>query len=305
MHTQGQSKRISSRRTGAHGAAAVGVLCLVWLAPPVAAQTTTPTTDPAAQTTTTTMPDPTTTTAVLPDPLHGYCATGCFDNGINSPSTSNPPVDFGFTVNPGPQTGDFVIDVLVPNDENTPAAGPFTINGTSSGAATQVSTTAFASDAFGLGNNPTLSQYLNAVNAVTPLPDTAGSPPFPSQPDTNLMNYLQATQGVDPTATGFFVYQADLGSTMLQDPSTPNVSPLLTISPGLPLGSFITAFLNEGTAGSPSWVSTSNSGAIFLPTPRIVEPSALILLGTALAALGGFGWYRRKSVVRPRPRMRG
>jgi hypothetical protein len=37
------------------------------------------------------------------DRRHGYCAGAgqCIDNGTNSPTTSNPPVSFGFTVSPG------------------------------------------------------------------------------------------------------------------------------------------------------------------------------------------------------------
>ena len=33
------------------------------------------------------------------DTLHGYCAGvgQCIDNGTNSPTTNNPPVNFGFT----------------------------------------------------------------------------------------------------------------------------------------------------------------------------------------------------------------
>ena len=73
-------------------------------------------------------------TVVLDDPLHGYCAGAgqCIDNGINSPTTSNP-VNFGFTVSPGPASGDFVVDVLVPNNVALPSS--FAITGTLSGTA--------------------------------------------------------------------------------------------------------------------------------------------------------------------------
>ena len=44
------------------------------------------------------------------DPLHGYCsgAGQCIDNGTNTPTTHNPPTDFGFTISPGPNTGDLL-----------------------------------------------------------------------------------------------------------------------------------------------------------------------------------------------------
>src|SRR6516162_9084130 len=59
--------------------------------------------------------------AVADVKLHGYCAGGgagqCVDNGTNSPTSINPLSNFGFTISPGPQTGDLTIDVLVPNNE--------------------------------------------------------------------------------------------------------------------------------------------------------------------------------------------
>ena len=84
----------------------------------------------------------------------------------------------------------------------------------------------------------------------------------------------------------------DLGSTTLQGASSPNLSPLENISPALPLASYIVGFLNEGTANSPNWIATANSGAIFethdAPPPSVPEPTALALLGSALVGLGIF-----------------
>ena len=44
---------------------------------------------------------------VTTDPLHGCCAGAgqCIDNGTNSPTSNNPPINFGFTVSPGPASG--------------------------------------------------------------------------------------------------------------------------------------------------------------------------------------------------------
>ncbi len=47
--------------------------------------------------------------------LHGYCANGCIDNGINSPSIGQPS-NFGFTISGGPTSGSlFFVDLLIPN----------------------------------------------------------------------------------------------------------------------------------------------------------------------------------------------
>src|SRR5262252_7365006 len=56
------------------------------------------------------------------DPLHGYCGGPgqCVDNGTNSPTSNNPPTNFGFTISPGPGTGTFFLDFLLPN--NAPSA---------------------------------------------------------------------------------------------------------------------------------------------------------------------------------------
>jgi hypothetical protein len=37
---------------------------------------------------------------ILDDPLHGYCGGPgqCVDNGTNSPTSNNPPTNFGFTI---------------------------------------------------------------------------------------------------------------------------------------------------------------------------------------------------------------
>ena len=201
----------------------------------------------------------------LLDPLHGYCAGAgqCIDNGINSPTTNNPPVNFGFNVSPGPSPvsgSAFLVDVLAPNNEAIPAS--FAVTGTLSGTATLFRATPWTSgnlDAFlGISASPA-----NPIGAFVPDP-------------------------ADPGATGFFVFQVNLGPTTLQGASSPNVSPLENISPDLPLGSYIVAFFNVGTAGSPDWIATANSGAILEdkpPTTRVPEPGTLLVFGAGLLGL--------------------
>jgi PEP-CTERM motif len=200
----------------------------------------------------------------VPDPLHGCFGStpNCTDNGTNTPTSTNPP-EFGFTVSPGPAPGDLWVDFLEPN--NVTLSGPITVSGTLTGTATEFSTTAWTSG--------DLDTYLG----------------ISASPANPIGAFLPSTQTLDPGATGFFVYQVNLGTTTLNGPSTPTTG--LFMSTGIPEGSYIDGFFNEGTAANPDWVATANSGAIFLtgePTPTVPEPGSLLLVCTGLvgAAIG-------------------
>src|SRR5260370_1002220 len=73
--------------------------------------------------------------AQILDPLHGcIIGTTCFDNGTVTPTTTNPMPNFTFTASNAQPAGDFLVEVLVPNNEDpTPAALSFTITGTMGG----------------------------------------------------------------------------------------------------------------------------------------------------------------------------
>lgn len=208
------------------------------------------------------------------DPLHGYCspaATQCADNGTNSPTSQNPPTGFGFTVSPGPASGDLVIDLLAPNNLD-PHPGDVVLKASGS-----------VSGTFSLFGGLPATAWTTG-DLATFLGDTGASPNNP------IGAYLPSTQTLDAGATGFFVYQLNLGTMTLNSPSNPNVFPLENLNLSVPIGSYIVGFFNEGTAASPNWVATANSGAIFETSPPggcasctfggpVPEPSYASLLG--------------------------
>ncbi len=217
-------------------------------------------------------PDP----APNPPTLHGFCAAAapCLDNGTNTPTTVNPP-EFGFSAGGSAATGEVFIDILVPNDIVAP--GAYTLSGSLVGpstfSATLVKPTAWTSgqlDSFlGISASPT-----NPVGA-----------------------FLPSTLPFQPTATGFWVYQADIGNRTLPSNNGASDAALLATDRGLLKGSYVVAFIKQGSA----YGATANSGAIFergdFPhNDGIPEPSvwALMLSGFGLA---GAALRRRRAAV--------
>src|SRR5579863_9350502 len=153
--------------------------------------------------------------------LHGFCVSPtptCSDNGIITPVASSLPT-FGFWQSSGPATGDDLMVFLIPNDQDpSPGSVSFTLNSTDAGtndattvhdSSTLFSTTAWSSGELetflGIGATPN-----NPIGAYTP-PPTGG----------------------DTSATGYYVYEVNLGSTKITPcvgTNCENSAPTFTIS---------------------------------------------------------------------------
>jgi hypothetical protein len=208
----------------------------------------------------------------IEDPLHGVCngAGACADNGTNTPLGNS--TTFGFSISPGPQTGDLVLDILVPNNYALPAN--FAISGTQGGAANNLAISAtanlFSTTAWTGG---TLADYLG----------------IGASPNNPLDAYLPTTVLKDPGATGFFVFQADTGTSKIWDNANAGNGPVFSIITGLSgdSGAYIVGFCGTGCTGNANpYVATANSGALLVGgTTNVPEPSSFLMLGAGLLGL--------------------
>jgi hypothetical protein len=117
-------------------------------------------------------------------------------------------------------------------------------------------------------------------------------------PTDRRLSSLPSTQTFQPSATGFFVYSADLKTQTLPSNGGASNSDLLTLNKGLLQGAYVVAFLDSSNA-------TANSGAILetkhmSPIPE-ASTWAMLLLASHVSASPATGRRRAAGYGRQSP----
>src|SRR5262249_47263530 len=124
----------------------------------------------------------------------------------------------------------------------------FTITGTQGGAANNQAISAIANLQAGTWTSGQLDAFLG----------------ISASPTNSIGAYLPATQALDPGATGYHVYLADIGTAKIWDNANETNGPIFDAISGFGtnLGAYVVGFC--GTGCTDPVVATANSGALLV-----------------------------------------
>jgi hypothetical protein len=219
----------------------------------------------------------------LDDPLHGMTCVGttCTNAGDNGTFTPLSSLNFGFTISPGPATGDLTLVFGVPTDEATGTL-PVLKDG-----ATTITTSLFSASNFYNSGSPVLSQFISLSGNFSPT--------------DNFSNLSAGTLAADPSFSGQFeLFTATLtGITLSQTCQGCSILNELNFVSNLPpAGSFITGlFVTTDNQGNPAFVGTAASGHLVAQVPGPIVGAGLPGLAAGCVSLIALVRRRRQRMA--------
>lgn len=207
--------------------------------------------------------------ATIDDPLHLTCLVGCTSNGTTI-DIGNPPLNFGVQSSPQQDVaGPLYFDFLVPTTYGIIPSISVTgsLYGATSFTASLVSSTAWTTG--------DLADYLAAYISG-----------FAASPENPISAFLDS-------GAGFYVYQGLAGIYTLPQQGTLlslGTTPLWSVTGGVPNGTGITAFFDDGALGG-TLIATANSSSLHAVPGPIVGAG---IPGLVMAVLGMFGLNRAR-----------
>jgi len=210
---------------------------------------------------------------VLDDPLHMTCLVGCVSNGTTI-DIGNPPLNWGFQASPDqPVPGALTVDFLVPTTAGIIPS--IQVTGSMFGALS-FTATLFSTDPWTASDKQALEEYLG-INA---------------SPTNSLTAFLNSD-------AGYYVCQGFAGSYALPQQGTPlsdGTTPLWSVLGGVPFGTGITGFFNDGSG---TLVATATSSSLHaVPGPIVGAGLVPWLLGSGCFGMFGLNrWRKRRRVA--------